>query len=128
MNQMDLYRAAASEATTAILLTNRNSTDAFGTDHKNILIGLAMKKYVYDTKGSHLRLCMQLIKPESKQHYSSSIGQHQTQVLDQIIIVEELKMNLLAKSCFAPGIISFISNLITSMGDDDDLDTPSDEP
>ena len=37
-------------------------------------------------------------------------------------------MNLLAKSCFAPGIISFISNLITSMGDEDDMDTQNDEP
>ena len=29
-------------------------------------------------------------------------------------------MALLAKSCFAPGIISFISNLIMSSGEDDD--------
>ena len=28
-------------------------------------------------------------------------------------------MNLLAKSCFAPGIISFISNLITSSGEEE---------
>jgi hypothetical protein len=36
---------------------------------------------------------------------------------DQLIVVEEFKMNLLAKSCFSPGIISMISNLITSAGD-----------
>lgn len=76
MNPKDLERAAAADAETAILLTDRNSTDAYGTDHKNILIGLAMKKFVYDTTGKHLRLCMQLIKPESKQHYNSSIGEH----------------------------------------------------
>lgn len=28
-------------------------------------------------------------------------------------------MNLLAKSCFAPGLISFISNLITSSGEEE---------
>ena len=28
-------------------------------------------------------------------------------------------MNLLAKSCFSPGIISMVSNLITSHGDQD---------
>ena len=33
-------------------------------------------------------------------------------------------MALLAKSCFAPGIISFISNLIMSSGEDED-DGPS---
>jgi len=38
---------------------------------------------------------------------------------DQLIIVEEIKMNLLAKSCFAPGLISMISNLIASAGDID---------
>jgi acetyl-CoA C-acetyltransferase/potassium large conductance calcium-activated channel subfamily M alpha protein 1 len=34
-----------------------------------------------------------------------------------LIIVEEIKMNLLAKSCFAPGLISMISNLFASAGD-----------
>jgi hypothetical protein len=33
---------------------------------------------------------------------------------DQLIIVEEIKMNLLAKSCFAPGLISCLSNLSAS--------------
>ena len=38
-------------------------------------------------------------------------------------------MALLAKSCFAPGIISFISNLIMSSGDGDaDADETPDEP
>ena len=39
---------------------------------------------------------------------------------DQLIIVEEIKMNLLAKSCFAPGLISLISNLIMSAGEPDE--------
>ena len=36
-----------------------------------------------------------------------------------MIIVEEIKMNLLAKSCFAPGLIAMISNLIASAGETD---------
>lgn len=36
-----------------------------------------------------------------------------------MIIVEEIKMNLLAKSCFAPGLIAMISNLIASAGKTD---------
>lgn len=36
-----------------------------------------------------------------------------------MIIVEEIKMNLLAKSCFAPGLIAMISNLIASSGEID---------
>jgi len=55
---------------------------------------------------------MQLIKPESKQLYYKSVKLSPLQ--DQLIIVEEIKMNLLAKSCFAPGLIAMISNLISS--------------
>ena len=54
---------------------------------------------------------MQLNKPESKALYYSSIKKHSN---DTLIIVEEVKMNLLAKSCLSPGIISMLSNLITS--------------
>ena len=67
MIQSELDRAALKDATTCILLTNKNSKHATDQDHKNILIGLAMKKYVYDKSGIHnMSLCMQLIKPESK--------------------------------------------------------------
>jgi hypothetical protein len=37
-------------------------------------------------------------------------------------------MNLLAKSCFAPGIISFISNLITSSGDEENVTDDVNKP
>lgn len=94
-------------------MTDKNSRDAYASDHKNILTGLAMKKYVQDKQGGHsLRLCMQLIKPESKQHYYSSVNLVSKD--DQLIITEEIKMNLLAKSCFSPGILSLVSNLISS--------------
>lgn len=35
-------------AKTCILLSNKNSKDPVGMDHKNILIGLAVKKYIRD--------------------------------------------------------------------------------
>mmetsp|Transcript_12374 Transcript_12374/g.19251 ORF Transcript_12374/g.19251 Transcript_12374/m.19251 type:complete len:165 (+) Transcript_12374:1274-1768(+) len=60
---------------------------------------------------------MQLIKPESKDLYYKSLNLSPLQ--DQLIIVEEIKMNLLAKSCFAPGLIAMISNLIASAGEVD---------
>jgi hypothetical protein len=40
----DLTRACTGQATTVILLADRNG-DSQTTDHKNILIGLALKKY-----------------------------------------------------------------------------------
>ena len=48
MLHKDLERSDVKNAKTCILLTNKNSKDANGMDHKNILIGLAMKKYVLD--------------------------------------------------------------------------------
>ncbi len=35
------------------------------------------------------------------------------------MVVEELKMNLLAKSCFCPGIIAFLGNLVKSASEQD---------
>lgn len=69
MKEKDLDRAACRETTTAVLLTDRNTQDALVLDNRNILIGLAMKKYVRDKTGKQLRLCIQLIKPQSKQNY-----------------------------------------------------------
>ena len=64
----DLKRADTEKAKACILLTNKNAIDPVGTVHKNILIGLAIKKYVADhnPRNQNMRLCMQLIKPESK--------------------------------------------------------------
>ena len=59
MVNKSLERADVQNAKTCILLTNKNSKDAVGMDHKNILIGLAMKKYVFDTTGdSNMQFCM----------------------------------------------------------------------
>ena len=75
MTAPDMGRAALESSETCIILTNKNAVDPVTIDHKNILQGLAMKKYVFDKNGGNLRLCMQLIKADSKQHYISSIRQ-----------------------------------------------------
>lgn len=113
-----------SKAQACILLTNKKSRSSF-EDQRNILNALSIKKYVYganihskDFVMHNMRIILQLIKPESKNLYAKS--QNLSWANDQVIIVEEIKMNLLAKSCFAPGLISLISNLIASSGDCDD--------
>ena len=116
----DLKRCDASKAKACIILSSDKDHQKYqnGSDHRNILIGLAVKKYVYmlnkDTKDHTIWLCMQLINPESKKHYYSSLNVLPSN--DQLIIIDEIKMNLLAKSCFAPGLISIMSNLIASTG------------
>lgn len=122
-----LQRAAAHKAKACILLTNKNSSNSSEEDYKNILIALAIKKEVYvanqdqkDESKVNIPLCLQLIKPESRDLYHKSLNLSPLQ--DQLIIVEEIKMNLLAKSCFAPGLIALVSNLIASAGDIEPFD------
>ena len=67
-----------------------------------------------NSERNNIKIFMQLIKPESKILYLKSLNMPSTN--DQLIIVEEIKMNLLAKSCFVPGLISLISNLFASAG------------
>ena len=55
----DMERAALEHADSCVLLTNKNAVDPVTVDHKNILQGLAMKKYVQNhTEGKDLRLCI----------------------------------------------------------------------
>lgn len=117
MVERDLKRAATTQAKACVILTNKQIVDSYSADHKNILVGLQIKKYVNHMTGGSIRLCMQLIKPESKMHYRQALGQKI--ITDSIIVVEEFKMNLLAKSCFCPGIIALLGNLITSAGEQD---------
>ena len=120
----DLMRAKTHRASACILLTNKNSSNSSEEDNRNILIAFSIKKIVYDKRKettdenqANIKLCMQLIKPESKDLYYKSLNLSPLQ--DQLIVVEEIKMNLLAKSCFAPGLIAMISNLISSAGEID---------
>lgn len=74
-----ITRAKAHKADACILLTNKNSSNSSEEDFRNILIALAVKKFVYDQKDSNeelanIPLCMQLIKPESKDLYFKSLN------------------------------------------------------
>lgn len=62
-------------------MTNKNSRDSNEEDYRNILIALAVKKMVYDElkdqkeeNQANIKLCMQLIKPESKDLYYKSLN------------------------------------------------------
>jgi hypothetical protein len=124
LSEDDMNRAKVQNAKACILLTNKNSSNSQEEDYRNILIALAIKKFYYDSQKDpqddnsvNVRICMQLIKPESKDLYYKSLNLSPLQ--DQLIVVEEIKMNLLAKSCFSPGLIAMISNLIASAGEID---------
>ena len=47
MFDKDLKRACTTKAKACIILTNKYISDSYSADHKNILTGLAIKKYVH---------------------------------------------------------------------------------
>lgn len=55
----DLGRAVTEKAKACIIMTNMKTSDPYGADQKNILTGLAVKKYVFEkTKRKvNIRLC-----------------------------------------------------------------------
>lgn len=59
-----------------------------------------------------MRICLQISKPEHKDLFYS--GLTRTQKTDQVLCIEELKLQLLAKSSVCPGIITIIWSLLTS--------------
>jgi len=135
MNEKDLLRADLAKARACILFNNKISKDSYSSDHQNLLLGLYIKKFVFnlnsDNNGiglpekkteeqknynSNFRLCIQLIKPESKYHFYNSIQNVYRKKMqnDQLILIEEIKMNILSKSCLTPGILALLSNLLMS--------------
>ena len=115
----DLQRADVQNAKVCVIMTDKFSDDPHPTDHRNILISLAIKKYFLQKKMYDSTLFIQLIKPENKIHYQNglqSLSKNGKIGNDQVIIVEEIKMNLLSKSCLIPGIIPMITNLVRSSG------------
>jgi len=75
-----------------------------------------------------MRICLQIAKPEHKDLYYS--GLTRSQKVDQVLCIEELKLQLLAKSSVCPGIITIIWSLITSdtIANDDNDGPVDDEP
>ena len=119
MNEKDLERADITKAKAIVILTDKYAIYPHEIDHQNILLALYIKKFLLKKKILDSTIYLQLIKPENKIHYltgleSLSIDSKISE--DRIIIIEEIKMNLLSKSCLIPGIIPLIANLVRSSG------------
>ena len=119
MNEKDLERADITKAKAIVILTDKYSLYPHEIDHQNIIMALYIKKFLLKKKIINSTIYLQLIKPENKIHYitgleSLSIDNKINE--DRIIIIEEIKMNLLSKSCLIPGIIPLIANLVRSSG------------
>lgn len=124
LKQVDLNRCQFKQANTILILCNKQTDDPSSEDSKTILLAMTIRKFFnsdnnkeytfFDDKqvNKHSKILIQLLKPESELHFSLSISRNKN--LDQILCIDEIKLSLLAKSCICQGIISLMSNLITT--------------
>ena len=110
MHPADLARASADQAQCVVVLSAKQREDPVLEDYRNIMRGYSVKEYATSLGKLSMRVCLQLIKPEHKDIYNLGFNMYN----DQVVCIEELKLQLLAKSCVCPGIITIMSSLITS--------------
>ena len=131
-NLNDLERVMFRKTKMIILLANKQTDNDTEEDDKTIIRAMTIKKHFMaleqkenmeriklgkpinnkdKTDYKENKLIMQLIKPESEHHFESNIF---TNNKDQIVCINELKLGLLSKSCLCPGIITLLTNLITT--------------
>ena len=115
--QKDLERCRADKSICAVILANRLAKNPRLEDFSNIMKAFSIRKFTHIfSKDKDARICIQLLRPETKEiYYSSLINNNEINSANtQIICVEEIKLQLLGKSCLCPGITTIIASLITS--------------
>jgi hypothetical protein len=122
LKESDLKRCQFKDASTILILCNKQTDDSNAEDSKTILQAMAIRKYLMQDEdgakvtklggknGTDTKMLIQLLRPESELHFALSISKKNN--CDQILCIDELKLSLLAKSCLCNGIIALVSNLI----------------
>ena len=114
LEHKDLKRCRSENCLCVILLANKHSTKPKDEDAKTIMKALTIRKHSYRYGiNDNLNIYMQLLLPETKKMYFSALTKD-SQTHDQIICVEEIKLQMLGKSCVCPGINTIIASLTTS--------------
>ena len=124
-NENDLEKCQYKKASMMILLCNKQCDNPLAEDSKTVIQVMSIKKYFsrkkIQTLGDRIknsdynRLVIQLMRPESEHHYEVSVSSKaKVNNNDQILCIDEIKLALLSKSCLCKGLISLLSNIITT--------------
>ena len=115
-NHKDLERARTDNSICVIILANKLTINHRQEDFNNIMKAFSILKYSNMVCGEpKTRVCIQLILPETKEiYYNSLLQKNQYEQGPQIICLEEIKLQLLGKSCLCQGINTIIALLTTS--------------
>ena len=116
LNHKDLYRCKSDNSMCVIILANKLVSDQRQEDFNNIMKAFSVKNFSCMKTGiPKTRVSIQLLLPQTKDvYYSSLLTKKDFDLNAQIICVEELKLQMLGKSCLCPGINTIIASLITS--------------
>ena len=118
LNEKDLEKAGITKAKVVVILTDKYSLN-LNIDYNNVFLAIQIKKYLFIKDIDDIPIYLQLIDPNNIAHYFNTVEEYQIKnkiTPDRIIVNQEVKINLISKSCLIPGLIPFISNLITSSG------------
>ena len=116
LSHKDLRRAKTDNCICSIILANKVTPNHKKEDFFNIMKAFSIVKYSNIIKSKiPCRVLLQLILPETKEiYYNSLLQQKENERNIQIICLEEIKLQLLGKSCQCQGINTIIAMLITS--------------
>ena len=118
LNEKDLEKAGVTKAKVIVVLTDKYSLN-LNIDYSNIFLAIQIKKYLFIKNIDDIPVYLQLIDPNNIPHYFNTVEEYHIKNVisdDRIIVNEEIKINLISKSCLIPGLIPFISNLIRTSG------------
>ena len=116
LSHKDLQRAKIDNSICSIILADKVTPNHKKEDFFNIMKAFSIVKYSNIIKSKYTsRVLLQLILPETKEIYYNSLLQNKENERNiQIICLEEIKLQLLGKSCQCQGINTIIAMLITS--------------
>ena len=126
MKHADLKRAQAHKAQACFVLSNQLCLDKDEDDASNSLKALALKHITNRMRhdGTDVSLIVQLHRSGNKDNVTHCLeaaasvsGNLIGTMKDQILCLDELKLNLLGMACMCPGINALVSNLISSRDD-----------
>eukprot|EP00753_Platysulcus_tardus_P004449 PLAT12539.55.p1 GENE.PLAT12539.55~~PLAT12539.55.p1 ORF type:complete len:1323 (-),score=660.58 PLAT12539.55:56-3820(-) len=109
MLDKDLMRAKAEHADTCFVLTDKLSRFPSEDDAASVLISLNVKRFVFQRTALEIPVQLQMLLPSNVERF---LGDRQG--IDREVCIEEIKMNILAKSCLCPGISTMVYNLVSS--------------
>jgi hypothetical protein len=100
------------------VLTNKFADDYEKQDFSTVMKCLAFKDHLKHNNPlvSEVTTIIQLVRPENKFHFNSSIYGKSKAL--QAFCLDEIKLHLLAKSCIIPGFCTLISNITRSVESD----------